>query len=111
MIRLCLSSMVKVIMKEFELSKEAKEDLRKIARDTEKQWGREQRYLYIKQFDDVFRALAEKPALGKQSDFIKVGYRKFSQTSHLIYYREVTKNKIQIVRILHKKMDIGLNFD
>ena len=97
-------------MKGFELSKEAKEDLRKIARHTEKQWGREQRYLYIKQFDDVFHVLAEKPALGKQCDFIKVGYRKFSQISHLIFYREVTKNKILIVRILHKKMDIEFKF-
>ena len=44
-------------MKTFELTKEAKDDLRKIARFTEKRWGRDQRFLYIKQFDDVKETL------------------------------------------------------
>ena len=52
-------------MKAFELSKKAKEDLRKIARFTEKRWGRDQRFLYIKQFDDVFHSLAKPPTIGK----------------------------------------------
>jgi toxin ParE1/3/4 len=33
-------------MKPFELTREAKEDLRKIARYTEKRWGRDQRVIY-----------------------------------------------------------------
>ena len=74
-------------MKSFELSKEAKNDLRKIAQYTEKRWGREQRYLYIKQFDEVFHSLAGKPTIGKQCDNIKEGYLKFLQSSHIVYYR------------------------
>jgi len=89
-------------MKAFELTREAKEDLRKIARFTEKRWGRNQRFLYIKQFDDVFHLLSETPSVGKQCEFIKEGYRKLPQSSHIIFYREGEKSKIIIIRILHK---------
>ena len=93
-------------MKSFELTKKAKEDLRKIAKYTEKHWGRDQRYLYAKQFDDVFHLLAENPSVGKPCDYIKVGYKKFPQSSHMIFYRKGMKSKITIIRILHKNMDI-----
>jgi len=69
-------------MKAFELTKEAKNDLRKMARFTEKRWGRDQRFLYIKQFDDAFHLLA----------------------------REASKSKIIIIRVLHKNMDVESKF-
>ncbi len=96
-------------MKAFELTREAKEDLRKIAKCTEKRWGRDQRFLYIKQFDDVFHLLADTPSLGKQCDYVKEGYRKFPQGSHTLFYREIAKNKVIIIRILHKNMDVESN--
>lgn len=97
-------------MKAFELTREAKEDLRKIAGFTEKRWGRDQRFLYIKQFDDVFHLLAKTPSVGKQCDSIKEGYRKFPQNSHIIFYRESTDSLIIIIRILHKSMDVESRF-
>jgi toxin ParE1/3/4 len=97
-------------MKAFELTREAKEDLRKIARFTEKRWGRDQRFLYIKQFDDVFHLLARTPSVGNQCDYIKEGYRKFPQSSHIIFYRESTDSLIIIIRILHKSMDVESKF-
>ncbi len=97
-------------MKAFELSRKAKEDLRKIARFTEKRWGRDQRFLYIKQFDDVFHSLAKTPSIGKKCEYIKKGYRKFPQSSHIIFYREAENNKIIVIRILHKNMDIESKF-
>ncbi len=97
-------------MKAFELTREAKQDLKKIARFTEKHWGRDQRFLYIKQFDDVFHLLSKKPTVGKKCDHIKKGYRKFPQSSHLIFYRENVNNKIIVIRILHKNMDVKSKF-
>ncbi|HID82244.1 MAG TPA: type II toxin-antitoxin system RelE/ParE family toxin [Chromatiales bacterium] len=93
-------------MNSFELTREAKQDLRKIARFIENRWGRDQRFLYIKQFDDVFHLLSKNPSLGKRCEYIKKGYRKFPQSSHIIFYREDEKSKIIIVRILHKNMDV-----
>lgn len=97
-------------MKAFELTRGAKEGLRKIARYTEKHWGRGQRYLYAKQFDDIFHLLAETPSIGKKCDYIKDSYRKFPQSSHIIFYREDAKSKITIIRILHKNMDVEAKF-
>ncbi len=97
-------------MKTFELTRGAKEDLRKIARFTEKRWGRDQRFLYIKQFDDVFHLLAKTPSVGKKCDYIKKGYRKFPQSSHIVFYCESTKSKIVVIRILHKNMDVESKF-
>jgi len=97
-------------MKPFELTREAKEDLRKIAKFTEKRWGREQRNLYTKQFDDGFHLLAESPSFGRPCDYIKDGYRKFPQGSHIVFYREGAKSKITIIRILHKNMDVESKF-
>lgn len=93
-------------MSSFELTKKAKEDLRTIAKFTEKRWGRDQRFLYIKQFDDAFHLLSKNPSLGKDCKYIKEGYRKFPQSSHIIFYSQGVKSKIIIMRILHKKMDV-----
>ncbi|PCI68493.1 MAG: plasmid stabilization protein ParE [Piscirickettsiaceae bacterium] len=95
-------------MNAFKLTLEAKQDLRKIALFTEKKWGREQRYLYIKQFDNAFHLLAETPSIGKQCNHIKAGYRKLPQGSHIIFYSEALKDNIVIIRILHKSMDVEL---
>jgi toxin ParE1/3/4 len=89
----------------FEISRAAKNDLRSIAIFTEKRWGKIQRNLYIKQLDDTFHLLGETPELGVQCNYIWNGYRKFPQGSHIIFYNQGTKNKILIVRILHKSMD------
>ncbi len=97
-------------MKAFELTKEAKEDLRKFARFSEKRWGRDQLFLYIKQFDEAFHLLSKNPSIGKQCEYIKNGYRKFPQSSHIIFYREGEKSKITIIRILHNNMDVESKF-
>lgn len=90
----------------FHLSIKAKSDLLNIARYTQLNWGREQRNHYIKLLDSTFHHIAEKPELGHSCDYIKEGYRKRPQGSHVIYYKEFNNNEILIVRILHKSMDV-----
>jgi len=97
-------------MKAFELTKKAKEDLRAIAKYTENRWGVVQRNLYIKQFDDGFNFLSDSPKAGKACSNIKEGYRKFPQGAHIIFYKEATMAKVQIIRILHKNMDVESKF-
>jgi len=98
-------------MNPFKLTNKAKNDLKNIAKYTETRWGKMQRNLYVKQFDDAFHLLADTPKVGKECDFVKVGYRKFPQGSHLILYKDGNDGKIEIVRILHKTMDILSTFD
>lgn len=97
-------------MSSFKLTNKAKIDLVKIAKYTEAQWGREQRNLYLKQFDNAFHLISDKPLIGKECDYIKTDYRKFPQGSHIIFYKEAGKSNIEIIRILHKKMDVGFRF-
>jgi len=96
--------------KTFELSKAAKTDLKGVAIFTQKEWGREQRNVYVKQFDDAFHMLADTPLVGKACNNIKAGFKKFPIGSHVIFYRENSDSSILIVRILHKRMDVELNF-
>lgn len=95
-------------MARFRLTAKAKTDLRKIAKFTQSRWGVEQRDRYIKQLDDAFHWLAEKPAVGKDCSAICEGYRKFPQGSHLIFYKETARSGVEVVRILHKRMDVDL---
>jgi toxin ParE1/3/4 len=97
-------------MNTYTLTKRAKADLKSIAKFTEKRWGRKQRYIYIKQFDDSFHALSDTPEIGNNCDYIKEGYQKFLQGSHVIYYRVTSQKNILIVRILHKNMDVLSKF-
>lgn len=90
----------------FQLSQEAKSDLRSIAKFTENRWGKAQRNLYIKQLDDAFTLLGKNHEAGVACNNIRQDYRKFPQGSHLIFYKLGTTANILIVRILHKSMDV-----
>lgn len=89
----------------FSLTQKAKADLKSIAAYTQRKWGNRQRHIYTKQFDDVFHMLSNTPDAGIACNYIKEGYRKFPNSSHLIFYRYLADGEIEIVRILHKRMD------
>ncbi|MFZ5862981.1 MAG: type II toxin-antitoxin system RelE/ParE family toxin [Nitrospirota bacterium] len=97
-------------MKLFVLTRKALDDLRNIALYTEDQWGVAQRNIYLKQFDDTFHTLGKNPALGKACDDVMPGYRKFPEGSHVIFYKPGTTAAIEVVRILHKSMDVQTQF-
>lgn len=59
----------------------------------------------------MFHRLADTPSIGQNCDYIKSNYQKFPQGSHIIFYKTVSNQSIQIIRILHKSMDIILQLD
>jgi len=89
----------------FSLTSRAVADLKDIGRYTQKQWGREQRDLYLTMLDASFRQLAANPLKGKDCSDIRDGYRKSNAGSHVIFYRRISGDTIEIVRILHGRMD------
>jgi len=93
-------------MPSFKLTKKALADLLEIGRYTAKIWGSSQRNTYLKQLDKSFGQLAENQNLGFNCDYIAKGYRKFPQGSHLIFYRVTLKGSVEIIRVLHKSMDV-----
>ena len=94
-------------MNKFELSSKAKTDLIKIAKYTQMTWGLPQRNDYLKVLDNTFHLLADDPELGINCDYIRQGYSRYPQGSHVIYYKKNNNNQIFIMRILHKNMDVN----
>jgi len=94
-------------MTTFKVSGKAKTDLIKITKYTQLTWGKAQRNDYLKLMDAAFHQLANEPLLGVSCNYIRDGYRKRPQGSHVIYYKEHKANQILIVRILHKSMDVN----
>jgi toxin ParE1/3/4 len=97
-------------MGRFYLSQLAKSDLRAIGRYTQVTWGREQRNRYLTQLDACFDRLAQQPELGRACDDICAGYRKYPIGRHLVFYRAISDG-IEIVRVLHERMDIESRLD
>ena len=97
-------------MRRFDLTRSARADLKSIARHTQERWGVRQRNAYLKEVDQVFRALAKNPSMGRACDDIREGYRKFPHGSHVVYYRLVGEEELLIVRILHMTMDVDSGF-
>ena len=69
------------------------------------QWGEKQADRYISQLKKRFLWLLDNSQLGKERSEIKKGYRSFNQGQHIIFYR-ISNNIIEILNILHQKMDI-----
>jgi toxin ParE1/3/4 len=93
-------------MSAFTITKMALADLKEISRYTQEQWGRKQRTTYLTMLDACFNQLAKNPLKGKDCSEIRTSYRKYAAGSHVIFYRQLSDHSIEIVRILHGRMDI-----
>ena len=93
-------------MPSFTITNMAKADLKEIGHYTQERWGRDQRDQYLTMLDACFHQLASNPLQGKDCSDIRNGYRKLSAGSHLIFYRQTLTDTIEIVRVLHGRMDI-----
>jgi len=90
----------------FELTNKAKSDLKEIGLYTQYTWGKKQRDIYLTMLDKSFHILAANPLKGRDCGEIRSGYRKHQAGEHIIFYREINTSLIEIVRILHERMDI-----
>jgi toxin ParE1/3/4 len=97
-------------MPRFRLKAAAHADLKGIAKYTEQTWNHEQRNSYLGELDQAFHRLAENIELGEVCDHIRSGYRVFPVGSHLIFYKIGAGNVIEIIRVLHKRMDVSSQF-
>ncbi|MCP1388355.1 type II toxin-antitoxin system RelE/ParE family toxin [Corynebacterium sp. TA-R-1] len=82
----------------------ANADLLDIWEYTSETWGVMQADAYIRAISERFVQLDAFPAAGRSVEEIRAGYRRIKYASHVIYYRPVPDG-VQIVRILHERMD------
>ena len=98
-------------MSGFVITHKALHDLKLIGQYTEHKWGRKQRNRYLSMLDRCFHDLAASPFMGHDCGIIRSGYRTHQAKRHLIFYRVVASDQIEIVRVLHDRMDAERHFD
>jgi toxin ParE1/3/4 len=89
-------------MARFKLTNEAVKDLEEIWIYTYQNWSVEQADRYYNLIIDEIEFLSSNPLSGRSMDYIKEGYRVSKVKSHLVFYKIITNEAIEIIRILHQ---------
>jgi toxin ParE1/3/4 len=90
----------------YRISVKAAEDLENIWLYTFENWSLEQADRYVNLLFDEIEYLSGKPNSGKDYSYIRDSYLCSNVKSHLIFYRQSTHSDIEIIRILHQRMDL-----
>jgi toxin ParE1/3/4 len=93
-------------MFKYHLSNKAVEDLSKIWNHTYETWSENQADKYYFELLSDCQALAENQNMGRNYDDIDENTFGFLSGQHILFYDILNENEIQIVRILHSKMDL-----
>jgi toxin ParE1/3/4 len=88
----------------FVLTPRAQRDLAEIWDYTTERWGLDQAETYTRQLWVDIKTVASNPSMGRPCPDIRSGYHKYPSGSHILFYRLVP-NGIDVVRILHERMD------
>lgn len=91
-------------MSRYRLTPRAQSDIEEIWDYTASRWDAEQAETYIRQIKAAIEVVAADPRRGRACDEVRAGYRKYPAGSHVLFYR-TTPNGVNIVRILHQRMD------
>ncbi|WP_111307421.1 type II toxin-antitoxin system RelE/ParE family toxin [Confluentibacter sediminis] len=93
-------------MAEFKLTNKAVEDLSKIWEYTFEVWSESQADNYYEMLISNFQDIADNPQIGKNYDGITQSLLGLKTNRHIIFYRTLNENYIEITRILHERMDL-----
>lgn len=89
----------------FVMAKKAVSDLEEIWLYTVEKWFAEQADRYYNLIFDEINYICRNINAGKSMEHVRQGYRASKVKSHLIFYR-IVKDTIEVIRILHERMDI-----
>ncbi len=87
------------------ISKEAIADLDDIWFYTVEKWSVPQANHYYDLIVAEINHICKEPDSGRQMDQIRKGYRVSKVKSHLVFYR-IVDDTVEVIRILHQRMDI-----
>ena len=90
----------------YRISQQAIEDLDKIWLYTLNKWSKEQADRYYDLIIAEIEFIADNYLIGKSAEQTRKNYRVTKIKSHLIFYRKVDNEIVEIVRVLHQRMDI-----
>ena len=93
-------------MAEYKLTNKAVEDLSKIWDYTFEVWSEKQADKYYVELILNCEEIAENPDLGKSYEGISKQLLGMKANRHIIFYRTLSENYVEITRILHERMDL-----
>ncbi len=85
----------------------AQDDLGGIWDYTAEHWDAEQADAYIRRLVQAFAGLAAGDVRGRSADRIRAGYFRLPVAAHVVFYRFSDDGRIEVIRILHERMDAG----
>lgn len=93
-------------MAKFHFTHKAVEDLTEIWNYTLVTWSEKQADKYYNLLLSACSELAKKPNLGKKYEIVSAGLLGYRSGEHIIFYCILSNNEIEIIRILHGRMDL-----
>lgn len=93
-------------MSNYIISKKALEDIDAIWVYTAENWSVEQANRYYNLIFDEIEYIAQNFMMAKDFGLIRKAYRYSKVKSHLVFFKKNKLNEIQVIRVLHEKMDI-----
>ena len=90
----------------YRISQQAIDDLENIWVYTLNKWSKEQADRYYDLIIGEIEFIADNFMSGKSAEQTRKNYRVTKIKSHLIFYRKIEDDIVEIVRILHQRMDI-----
>lgn len=93
-------------MSSYVLFPAAQTDLESIWDYTVAHWGVAQAERYTRDIQAACEALSKGELVSRSADDIREGYRKVTVGSHVVFFR-VRSDVVEIIRILHRSMDVG----
>lgn len=96
-------------MRHYKLSSDAALDMDEIFDYSIKEFASKQAFDYASKIHSLFLKLTEQPEIGRKRNEIKVGLRSIPIGEHIFFYR-ILKDKIRILRVLHRSRDIPRHF-
>ncbi|WHF50753.1 type II toxin-antitoxin system RelE/ParE family toxin [Chryseobacterium gotjawalense] len=85
---------------------EAINDLTDIWDYTFEEWSENQADKYYDAIKSACKHIGENPDLGKIYTEISENLRGFKSGKHIIFYHQISEDQLEIIRILHERMDL-----
>lgn len=93
-------------MSRFRFTNKAVDDLSDIWNYTVDTWSEKQADIYYEMLIDSCRKISVNPQLGRNYYQIANSIFGYRAGSHILFYRIITNEEIEIARILHIRMDL-----
>jgi len=93
-------------MAKYKLTTKAVDDLTRIWNYTFDKWSENQADKYYFMLLENCNDVACNPELGKNYSVATERLLGFKSGSHIIFYRKIEENEVEITRILHEQMDL-----